>query len=247
MRKYQATFRFYEELNDFLPPEKQKIAFNYSFSNHPAIKDAIEAIGIPHVEVDLILANSKPVDFNYQLQNGDSISVYPIFESFDISPVSKLRNKPLRNPTFILDVHLGKLVKYLRLLGLDSYYDNTLQDRQIIEKSINQQRIILTRDINLLKHKVVTHGYWVRSTKPETQITEVIKRFSLESIFNPFSRCIKCNGHLKKINKAKILDVLPPLIKRDMNEFYQCQDCAKVYWKGTHYQKLLEIVKSLTK
>ncbi|MBN1293701.1 MAG: twitching motility protein PilT, partial [Candidatus Latescibacteria bacterium] len=142
-----AQFRFYEELNDFLPTEKRKIDFTYEFDGTPSIKDVVEALGVPHTEIDLILVNGASVDFSYHMCDVDIISVYPVFESLDISPVTHLREKPLREPKFILDVHLGKLAKYMRLLGFDTVYDNLYDDHEIVALAVAQKRTILTRDV----------------------------------------------------------------------------------------------------
>jgi len=165
-----AYFRFYEELNDFLPQEKRKKLFPYEFNGTPSIKDAIEAIGVPHVEIDLILVNSLSVDFSYKLKNADSVSVYPVFESFDIASVTHLREKPLRDLKFVADVHLGKLTKYLRLYGFDTYYRTDLNDEEIIDLAGSDKRVILTKDKGLLKNKKVTRGYYIRSRYPRYQL-----------------------------------------------------------------------------
>lgn len=199
-----VSFRFYDELNDFLPKEKRKKTFSYNFRYNQSAKDAIEALGIPHAEVDLILVNGNSVDFSYVLKNGDYVSVYPVFESLDISLVSRLRNAPLRQVKFILDVHLGKLCKYLQILGFDTYYRNDLEDSEIVSISVNENRIILTRDIGILKNGKVTHGYWVRSQNSRQQLWEVIHRFDLENILQPFYRCISCNGLIHPVEKEKI-------------------------------------------
>jgi uncharacterized protein len=130
-----AYFRFYEELNDFLPLEKRKRLFPFEFNGNPSVKDSIEVIGVPHCEVDLILVNSLFVGFSYKLKDEDSISVYPVFESIDITPSVHLRESPLRELKFITDVHLGKLAKYLRLCGFDTYYRTDLDDNEIIKQT----------------------------------------------------------------------------------------------------------------
>ncbi len=240
-----ALFRFYEELNDFLPKQKRKTDFTYAFLGNPSVKDAVEAIGVPHVEVDLILVNGKSVTFQYHLQAQDRISVYPVFEQFDISSVTRLRAHTLRNPSFILDVHLGKLAKYLRLLGFDTLYRNDYEDSEIVSISCSQGRIILTRDVGLLKHDSVSHGYWLRSQHPSKQLYEVIKHFDLYTNINPFSRCIECNGHIYPVCKDLIEHYLKPGTKRHYNEFYQCQQCGRIYWKGSHYQRMKAFAQSL--
>jgi len=180
----QATFRFYEELNDFLPSDKKKVDFISPFSGNPSIKDIIEAMGVPHVEVDLILVNGNSVDFKYILRDNDRVSVYPVFETLGINNVTHLRAQPLRVSTFILDVHLGKLANYLRMLGFDTLYRNDNDDPEIIRISLDEHRIILTRDIGLLKVKSVTHAYFVRDQHPKKQLSEVLKHFDLYKAFS---------------------------------------------------------------
>lgn len=233
-----ANFRFYEELNDFLPKEKRKIVFAYNFEGNPSVKDAIEAIGVPHVEVDLILANSEPVDFGYTLKDQDIISVYPVFETLDISNRGHLREKPLRNPKFILDVHLGKLARYMRMFGFDTMYRNDYDDPEIIRISLDEHRIILTRDLGMLKVKAVTHGYFVRSQNPKQQLKEVLQHFDLHSAVDPFNRCIKCNGELKTVNKEEIMDQLEPLTRKYFSIFFQCCSCQRIYWEGSHFDRM---------
>ncbi|MBT4483234.1 MAG: Mut7-C ubiquitin/RNAse domain-containing protein [Candidatus Latescibacteria bacterium] len=243
----QAMFRFYEELNDFLPEDKRKITFTHEFTGKPSIKDVIEAIGIPHTEVDLILINGKSVTFSYHLQNGDMVSVYPVFESLDISNVTHLREKPLRKPRFILDVHLGKLAKYLRMLGFDTLYDNDYDDSRIIELADEEKRTILTRDVGLLKNNTVTHGYWIRALNSEEQLKEVISRFDLSSSIKSFSRCTVCNGKMQCVAKESVMEQLKPKTRQYYNEFYQCSDCGKIYWKGSHYNRMKDFIGNLKK
>jgi uncharacterized protein with PIN domain len=234
----QATFRFYEELNDFLPVDKKKIAFVHSFNGTPSVKDIIEAIGVPHTEVDLILINSQAVDFNYKVKDNDLVSVYPVFETLEISGVSLLREKPLRETKFILDVHLGKLAKYLRMLGFDTTYQNDYDDKDIIRISLEEHRIILTRDIGLLKVKSVTHGYYIRSQYPKGQLSEVLNQFDLYNAIDPFNRCIKCNGKLELVEKEEIIQQLEPLTQKYFNKFFRCNRCQSVFWEGSHFDRM---------
>ena len=184
-----AQFRFYEELNDFLAPALRKCEFPYAFTGTPSVKDAIEAIGVPHTEVDLVLVDGESVDFTRRLTGSERVAVYPVFERLDIAPVTRLRARPLRRTRFVLDVHLGKLARYLRLLGFDALYRTDYDDATIIRLSLDEQRIILTRDRGVLKHAAVTHGYWVRSTVPRQQLGEVVRVFDLGSNSRPFTRC----------------------------------------------------------
>jgi uncharacterized protein with PIN domain len=241
----KVYFRFYEELNDFLPEKKRKIRFAHNYIDRASVKDVIESLGVPHTEIDLILINGKSVGFDFLINDGDDISVYPVFESLDITNVQLLRPKPLRNPKFIADVHLGRLASYLRMMGFDVLYKNNFDDKEIITLSLSEKCAILTRDRGILKYKEVTHGYWIRSTKVKEQVIEVIKRFDLKNIIKEFSRCIECNSALESIPKSEIIAELPPRVSKSQESFSTCPYCKKIYWKGTHYQKMLSFIQSV--
>ena len=238
MKPHLGNFRFYEELNDFVPTECQKQTIEYRFKGQPAIKDPIEVLGVPHSEVDLIVVNGKSVGFDYRQKNGDRVSVYPVFESLDISPLQHLRAKPLRRTRFIVDVNLGKLARRLRMLGFDSLYDNRLEDRRIVDIAAAQKRIILTRDRRLLFRKRVTHGYWVRSDDPHTQLQEVLSRLDLRRQTRPLCRCIECNGLIEAVDREQVWDRLEPLTRRYYEHFFLCPDCGKIYWEGSHVENM---------
>ncbi len=241
----KAHFRFYEELNDFLPISKRKKRFEHNFIDRTSVKDMIESLGIPHTEVDLILVNGTSVDFSYLVKDGDDISVYPIIESLDITELQRLRPEPLRNPKFVLDVHLGTLAKYMRILGFDTLYKNNYKDEEIVRISLREKRTILTRDRGILKRADVTHGYWIRENKAENQLIEVINRFDLKKLIRELSRCLLCNSKLIKISKEKVPELVPKKVKEYQNEFYLCEHCNKVYWKGSHYIKMRGIIDKL--
>ena len=244
---HTATFRFYAELNDFLPPGRRRRDVLYRFSGMPGVKDAIEALGVPHVEVDLILVNGQSVDFSHRIRGGERVAVYPVFESLDITPLARLHGRPLRDPRFIADVHLGKLVRYLRLLGFNTTQFRGKTDAALVETARAETRIILTRDRDLLKRSAVTHGYWVRSTNPIDQAREVVHRFDLQSKAEPFTRCLVCNGPLIPVKKERVLERIPPKTARWQDEYFMCRDCGKLYWHGTHYPQLQTIVDQILK
>lgn len=242
-----AQFRFYAELNDFLTAIKRQKSFPYRFMGKPSVKDAIEAIGVPHPEVDLIVANGESVGFEHHLGDGDRVSVYPVFESFDISPVIRLRPKPLRDTRFVLDGHVGKLARLLRMLGFDSMYRSDFEDTEIVQISADEKRIILTRDVELLKASTVTHGYWVRSISPNEQVCEILERFDLHAQIRPFRRCMVCNSPIARVDKETVAGALPQKVRELHDEFYRCAGCRKVYWKGTHYQDMMEQIQNLSR
>ncbi len=241
----KVSIRFYEELNDFLAKNSRKEWLAYSFTWKDTVRNALESFGVPHTEVDLVLVNGESVSFDKELADGDRISVYPVFESIDISETTKLRPEALREPAFVLDVHLGKLTGYLRMLGFDCLYRNDLEDDEIIRLSSQQQRIILTRDKGILRNKKVTHGYYLRSDNPKEQLKEIIRRFDLKTQIKPFTRCMNCNGLLESVPKEEVKDILEENTRRYYEEFYRCRSCCNIYWKGAHYQKMKEWVGEL--
>jgi len=240
----RVKIRFYEELNDFLPPARRKVAFEHAFNRSGSIKDMIEALGVPHTEVDLILVNGRSVDFDYLIRDGDRISVYPMFESMDIAPVTRLRPAPLRTTRFVLDTHLGRLAAYLRLFGFDTLYRNDYDDPTLAAISAAERRILLTRDRQLLMRKQVTRGYFVRETQPRQQLIEILRRFDLRATQRPFTRCMHCNGEISAVSKDKVRARLLPRTERWYQEFWRCGQCGKIYWKGTHFRHLQALVAS---
>ncbi len=229
----QVSFRFYAELNDFLPAHRRMVPFAHAFEGNPSIKDMIEALGVPHTEIDLILANGISVDFSCRGRDGDSISVYPVFESLDISSLICVRPDPLREPRFILDTHLGKLATYLRMLGFDTLYQNDCSDERLAHVSSQERRILLTRDRGLLKRRIVTHGYCVREVIALRQVVEILRRFDLFTSVTPFQRCLRCNRELAAIEKERIEHRLPPKVRQCYDEYRICRSCDRIYWKGS--------------
>ncbi len=237
----QAFFRFYAELNDFLPPERRAAAFPCSFLVSAPVRDLIESLGAPHTEVDLILANGRPVDFSYVVEEGDRISVFPVFESLDITAVTRVRPRPLREPRFVLDVHLGRLAAYLRMLGFDTLYRNDYADEELALVSSGQERILLSRDRGLLKRGIVTRGYCVRETRPARQLEEVVARFDLLGAAAPFVRCLACNGLLEPASKESVGESVPAGVRERQREFQRCARCGRVFWRGTHWETMKKL------
>ncbi len=242
---HTAFFRFYEELNDFLPEARRKQTFPYDFVGTPSVKDTLEAIGLPHTEIDVILVDGESVGFEYRLQGGERVAVYPVFEAFDITPLIRLRPKPLRNTRFVVDVHLGKLAQKLRLLGFDSVFRNDLTDHEIVACALQERRIILTRDKGILKYNAVTHGYWVRQTDPHAQVREVVRRLQLEHSFQPLTRCSQCNGLMHPIEKTLLHGRVPPYTLQTVDTFMECSGCQKIYWRGSHYDHICALIAEL--
>lgn len=237
-----CEFRFYEELNDFLATQRRKRAFSYRFRGTPAVKDAIEAVGVPHTEVDLILVDGVSVRFSHKLRGGERVAVYPMFERLDIAPLARLRPAPLRTPRFVADVHLGTLARYLRLLGFDTRYDNRAGDAELVRRSVTERRILLTRDVGLLKHKVLTHAHYVRATDPARQLEEIVRTLDLGRRIKPFTRCMLCNGRLRRVGKERVAEQLPARVRESVRRVAQCGACRRLYWPGSHFERLTRII-----
>ena len=242
---YLAYFRLYAELNDHLPPGRQYTTLEKAFFIPSTVKDMIESFGVPHTEVDLVIANDRSVDFGYIVQPNDRIAVYPMFESLDVAPELHVRPQPLRQPKFVLDVHLGKLAAYLRMLGFDAAYRNSFSDAELVAISVGERRILLTRDRGLLKHNAVTHGYWLRETESRRQVAEIVRRCDLAGAIRPFTRCMACNALLNAVSKEEARCVVPARIAEVYDGFLQCEQCGRGYWKGSHHDRMRQWVEIL--
>ena len=238
----RVTIRFYAELNDFLEPERRQVALEAAAAGRQSIGELIEALGVPPAEVDLVLVHGRSVDFSYLFEEGDRISVFPVFESVDITPLLKVRPRPLRQTRFVLDTHLGRLATYLRLLGFDSLYRNDYDDPELVKISTGEGRVLLTRDRGLVKRRALTHGYLVRETSPRRQLVEVLERFDLHRSAAPFARCLRCNERLRPVPKEAVEARLPARTRRDYDEFKLCPGCDRILWKGSHYQRMRRLV-----
>ena len=240
-----ARFRFYAELNDFLPPGRRGVEFAHEFHGGPSVKDVIESLGVPHTEVDLVLADGESVDFSWILREGARVSVYPVFESIDVAPLARVRPAPLREVRFVLDVHLGRLARYLRMLGFDARWRPDARDDEIALTAAAEHRIVLTRDSGLLKRRVVTHGYRVRESDPERQLHEVVGRLDLLRLVVPFRRCLCCNALLEDVRKDEIADALPTGVRERHDDFRRCPSCRRIYWAGSHRRRMERLIAGL--
>ncbi len=237
--------RAYAELNDFLAPESRAMTVRRPFRPHQTVKDVLEAMGIPHTEVDLILVNGSPRAFSYRPTVGDRIAAYPMFEALDVGPTARLRPVPLRDPRFVVDVNLGRLAWLLRLFGFDVWWSNDADDTTLADISRQQQRILLTRDRGLLKRRAITHGLFVHADDPEDQALETVRRLDLGQRLSPLTRCLRCNGELAAVAKEEVIDQLEPLTRQYYEEFSRCTECGRIYWPGSHYEKLVRLVERL--
>lgn len=241
----RAYFRFYAELNDFLPPRKRGVAFLHEFHGRPSVKDVIESLGVPHTEVDLVLADGESVDFSWTLRDGARVSVYPVFEAIDVAPIARVRPAPLREVRFVLDGHLGRLARYLRVLGFDARWRSDPRDEELARVAATERRVLLTRDQSLLERRIVSHGYWVRAADPRRQLAEVVHRLDLFRAIAPFRRCLRCNELLEAVAKESVEHALPPAVRKRDDAFRRCPSCKRVYWAGSHHRRMQQLISEL--
>jgi uncharacterized protein len=233
-----TQFRFYAELNDFLAPWQRQRAFSHPCSRDATVKHMIEALGVPHTEVELICVDGESVDFSYRLCDGEQVSVYPAFSALDVTSLVRLRPPPREPKRFVADAHLGLLAKNLRMLGFDVLYRNDYSDAEVARLAAVEDRIVLTRDRDLLIRKEIVQGAYLHAVAGDAQLLEVIARFRLNGAARAFSRCLSCNGELRAIGKEEVGQRVPPHSRAVYERFYECLGCAHVYWEGSHVTRM---------
>jgi uncharacterized protein with PIN domain len=227
--------RCYAELNDYLPEGCRQKALEVPFSGKLTAGRLIADLGIPASAVEILLVNGMSSRLDRDLRDGDRVT-----------PLLRLHERPLRRVRFVADAHLGRLARYLRLLGFDTLFENDPGDVELARISSQEGRILLSRDRCLLERRILTHGLWVPSVRPREQLSYVIHRLDLRSLFRPFTRCTVCNGKLSEVGKD-ISDLpVPPRVKSLFDTFWRCDDCGRVYWQGSHYDHLRAFVDQLT-
>lgn len=232
-----CRFRFHGEVNDLLPVEQRNGWIEYPLGDRVAVKHAIEALGVPHTEVDAILIDDQPIAFDHILASDDRVHVYSA-DAYQPSACAQLRPSIPRPVRFVLDTHLGRLAAYLRMLGVDSLYGNDLEDAELARLAHEQRRVLLTRDRGLLKRKIVVFGHCIRQTDPRDQLVDVVRRYSLAAEVDPWTRCVNCNGLLEAVDKAEIDHLLEPKTRRYYHSFQRCTQCGQIYWRGSHHERI---------
>jgi uncharacterized protein with PIN domain len=223
----RANFRFHGPLGDFLPRERRGARFTYQCARAATLKNAIEALGVPHTEVGPLLLNGEPATLQRIVREGDAVEVF--------APQPK--SEP--DPVFLADAHLGGLARFLRMLGFDTLHDPALHDPDIRRIALGERRIVLTRDRELLKCREIARGCYVHAIRVEAQLAEVAERYRLARRARPFSLCLRCNLVLERVDKAAVAGRLPQQVRLVQSEFTRCPGCDRVYWPGSHYERML--------
>ena len=230
-----AVFRFHGRLNDFLPRDQRGQSVHVEFRGRQSIKHLAESLGAPHPEIGRVQVNGWEGNVSDITQDGDHVEIHPIENGCPIEP------------RFILDCHLGRLAAHLRMLGFDCVYQNDFDDPTMTDIAVQEERILLTRDRRLLMRRVIQHGYCLRSLDTFEQLTEVLERFKLIEVIQPFHRCIRCNHPLEPVEKDLIIERLEPLTKLYFEDFHICPACKQIYWRGSHYEKMQEMIGKISK
>jgi uncharacterized protein with PIN domain len=236
VKPFTVWLRFRGDLDVFLGSRVGDTVIERQLTEKTSIKDIIESCGVPHPEVDLILVDEQTVDFSHTLAKDAQVEVFPVEKRLTDHTDKRLQTIAISR--FVVDCHLGRLTRNLRLLGFDVAYDQSADDRQLLDVMARENRALLTRDRRLLMHAIVQHGYCPRSQNAEEQTIEVVRRFNLSELIAPFTRCLRCNALLEEAAKAEIIDNLEPLTKVYYNQFRRCTGCKKIYWSGSHFPKL---------
>jgi uncharacterized protein with PIN domain len=240
-----AEIRCYAELNDFLAASRRQRPFAISFAVPGSVKDALESAGVPHPEIDLILVNGEAVGFDRVLAPGDRVAAFPRFRALDVSGLSPTHVPPAAALRFTLDNHLGRLARHLRLLGFDADHSADAGDAALAASAAAGDRVLLTRDLDLLKRAVVRRGYRVRATDPFDQAVEVLRHFAPARLPVPLSRCLPCGAPLVEANPAETAGRVPPRVAARHEVYRRCPGCGRLYWEGTHHRRLAALVDAL--
>jgi hypothetical protein len=221
-----AYFRFHAELATFVKRELRGARFAYECARAANLKNAIEALGVPHTEVGTVLVNGAPATLQRTVREGDEVEVFAYAEVQGSAPL------------FLADAHLGALARFLRMLGFDTVHDQALADREIRRIAQDEGRVVLTRDRDLLKCREIERGCYVRALKPEAQLREVAARYQLAERARPFTLCLHCNLALAPIGRGLVATRVPQRVLELHDAFTHCAGCDRVYWPGTHYERM---------
>lgn len=234
--------RAYAEVNDALPPARRQRTFALELPEGARVGGLLEWLGLPLDGIELVLVDGVPTCLDQPLAEGARVSLYPMFESLDTAPLPRLHPEPLRRVRFVADAHLGRLARHLRLLGFDTLFGNDPGDAELARVSAEEGRILLSRDRALLARSAVTHGLRVPFTRPREQLGWVVERLDLYRLIRPFTRCMLCNGILDPVDLAEVRDRVPERVADAFQRFRRCRGCGRLYWEGSHYQRLSALV-----
>ncbi len=236
---FEVALRFRGSLVFFLYRRGRRDFFTARYRQRRSLKDLIESYGIPHVEVGAVLSRGSRIDMNYIPGHDDSIVLYPYYWTDDVIDTGSVI--PAGGVRFISDVHLRKLVRLMRFYGHDVLFNAEWDDSELAHVAAAGDRILLTRDSQLLMRKEVAYGYYLRSQNSDEQLEEILARWPLNASRRMRSRCMVCNGIIKRITGDEsdyAALTVPPEVAKWCSEYFRCTGCGKIYWKGSHYDRI---------
>jgi uncharacterized protein len=237
-----ADIRLYAELDELVTAHQRRRVHTVDVGGGRSVKDAIESLGVPHTEVELVLVDGEPVQFDHRLVGGSRAAVYPHFTRLGPDDADRAGPGPPHEVRFVADGHVAALARYLRLLGFDTLCEQEWHDPELAVVATRDHRVLLTRDRGLLKRKAIEYGVLVWSDDPETQLIDIVRRLGLAEQIRPFTRCMACNGRLEDVDKRDVAALLEPGTREHVDHFRRCRSCGRVYWRGTHHARLTELV-----
>ncbi len=247
LQSLDITLIFHGDLAQLLGKKKSN-RIVYPLTRRASIKDIIESCGVPHTEIGSMSFRGGNINFDFIPKTTGVIDIIPVSTTSISSPAGTLLRPPPSKFRFMVDINVAKLVPLLRMSGLSADLIPVKPERKLaqVASMVNdRQCILLTRNRELLKMKAVEHARLLRNQQPIEQLKEVIELYGLQSELKPFSRCMACNGLLKKVAKSDIEHRLLPLTQKYYFHFKQCISCQKVFWRGSHYERMANIIESI--
>jgi uncharacterized protein with PIN domain len=195
----------------------------------------VESLGVPLPEVGALSVDGDRVEPAHQPAAGGELRVDAVPR-----PQPVPLEEGLSTPRFLLDVHLGTLARRMRLLGLDTAYHNDMDDPALVVQANEEHRVLLTQDRGLLRRRALWFGAYVRGSRPDDQLRDVLERFAPD--LEPWTRCTACNGVLATVDKQEVERELADGTRRSYDVYGRCTECGQVYWRGAHGDHLERIV-----
>lgn len=230
-----VTLRMAGDLTLFVPVKWRSGEIHLVYDGTSSLGHLVESAGVPLTEVGSLRIDGRRVEPSHRANHGDLVVV---------EPVARPQCLETWPPRFLLDVHLGKLARRLRVLGIDVEYRSTADDDDLLGWAAEENRVLLTKDRALLMRRTLPAGAYVRGSRTEAQLADVLDRF--EPPLEPYRRCPTCNGALVDVPKREVESLLEPGTRRSYDQYARCVGCGQVYWRGAHFQQLDAIVQRAT-
>jgi uncharacterized protein len=229
-----AVIRVAEPLRFLLSAGNRRGELTVPVDGVSSLVHIVESLGVPRTEIGELRVAGRQSPPQARPRPGDLIEVLPV-----------PRPQRVADPRFVLDVHLGTLARRMRLVGIDTGYRNDATDQELIAQATSQRRILLTQDRGLLRRRALPAGGYVRGSRPDEQLVDVLDRF--DPPLAPWNRCPACNAILEPVPKQQIEHLLQPGTRRCYEQFSRCPGCGRLYWPGAHAERLHAIVTRSTR